>query len=37
MGTTQDELKKWSQKIAEVQSQEYLSKVTYNQQVADTR
>ena len=37
MGTPTDDLKKWAHKIAEVRSQEYLSKVTYEKQVADTR
>ena len=37
MGMRAEELKTWAEKIAKEKSQEYLSRVTYNQQVADTK
>ena len=37
MGLTTEELKDWTEKIAKGKSQEYLSRVTYKEQVADTK
>ena len=37
MGLTAEELKEWAEKIATEKSQEYLSRVTYKEQVADTK
>ena len=37
MGMTAEELKKWAEKISKEKSQEYLSRVTREQQVADSK